>query len=102
MLLRSEDYSPTMARDLAETLEAARAATDLRMSDHHLSEGQTGTQAITTLPHALGAALKSMLIPGATSSAIPELQRDPHLRIAYKPLGAEALLSVADELITRH
>jgi len=40
-----------MARGPAETLEPARAGTDLCMTDHHLSEGKTGRQAINLLPH---------------------------------------------------
>jgi hypothetical protein len=70
---------------LVPTLEPARAGTGLCMTDHPVNEGKTGRQPITLLPHAPGAALKSVLIPGATSSAIHEPQRDPHLRRACKP-----------------
>jgi hypothetical protein len=69
------------------------------MTDHPVNEGKTGRQPITVLPHPPGAALKSVLIPGAT------LQRDP--RAAARPtpvqglqaVGAAALLSLVAELI---
>ncbi|MDA8350006.1 MAG: PAS domain S-box protein [Pseudomonadota bacterium] len=99
MLLRAEGYHVTTAGSLAEALEAARAGIDLLMTDYHLSHGQTGTQVITTIRQALGAPLKSVLITGDTSTEIRALPRDPRLRIANKPLTAEAMLSLLDELI---
>ena len=99
MLLRTAGYHVTTAGSRAEALEAARAGIDLLMTGCHLRHGQTGTQVITTIRQALGAPLKSVLITGDTSTEIRALPRDPRLRIANKPLTAEAMLSLLDELI---
>lgn len=98
MLLRAEGYQVTAVGSLAEALNAARAGIDLLVTDYHLSDVQTGTQVITALRQEFGAPLKSVLITGDTSAAILAVPREPHLRIASKPLTAEALFGLLDEL----
>ena len=43
--------------------------------------------------------MKAVLITGDTSSAVKELPRDPHLRIASKPVKADELLALLGELL---
>lgn len=47
----------------------------------------------------LGNSLRAVLTTGDTSSAIKELPRDPHLRIASKPINAEELLTLLRALL---
>jgi transcriptional regulator of aromatic amino acid metabolism len=67
---------------------------DLLVTDYHLSDGETGTQAILALRAALARPLKAVLITGDTSSAVKELPRDPLLRFASKPIEADELLAM--------
>ena len=64
------------------------------ISDYHLNDGETGTQVIATLREILGVSLKAVLTTGDTSSAMKEVPRDPHLRVASKPIDADELLSL--------
>lgn len=66
----------------------------LLVTDYHLRDGQTGTEAITALRRALGRSLKCVLIMGNTSSSIRELPRDPLLRVASKSALAELRLTL--------
>jgi len=96
MLLRSEGYQVTAVGTVAEALEQARAdpRIDLLVTDYHLNDGETGTQAILALRAALARPLKAVLITGDTSSAVKELPRDPLLRFASKPIEADELLAM--------
>lgn len=96
MLLRTEGYQVTAVGTVAEALEQVRAdpRIDLLVTDYHLSDGETGTQAILALRAALARPLKAVLITGDTSSAVKELPRDPLLRFASKPIEADELLAM--------
>jgi CheY-like chemotaxis protein len=102
MLLKADGYRVTAVSSLAEALRIPDEDTglDLLVADYHLSDGETGTQVITALRASQGVALKAVLITGDTSSAIKELPRDPHLRVASKPIKADELLTLLRGLLT--
>ncbi len=101
MLLRVEGYEVIPAASLEEALAAVLGGErpDLLMTDYHLGANQTGIQVITALRAQLGAALKSVLITGDTSTAVRGLAPDPHLRVLSKPIRAEALLNLVREFL---
>ncbi|MBS0389123.1 MAG: response regulator [Proteobacteria bacterium] len=101
MLLKSEGYLVAAAGSVSEALEQARAdpRIDLLVTDYHLGNGETGTQVIAALRAALAHRLKAVLITGDTSSAVKELPRDPLLRVASKPIEADELLAMFQELL---
>jgi PAS domain S-box-containing protein len=102
LLLKVEGYQVFPVSSLAEALEKAREGEglDLLVTDYHLGGGETGIQVITALRETLGSSLRAVLITGDTSTAIKELPRDPHLRVASKPIQAEELLSILRTLLT--
>jgi two-component system, sensor histidine kinase len=101
MLLELDGYHVTPVASLAEALQHVREdnRVDLLVSDYHLGDGETGTQVIEALREHLGTSLPSVLTTGDTSSAIKHLTRDPHLRITSKPIQAEELLALIQELL---
>ncbi len=101
MLLRVEGYRVTAVASLAEAVAHVRAGNgvNLLVSDYHLSGGETGLQVIAALRELLGNSLKAVLATGDTSSAVQNLPRDPHLRIASKPIRAEELLTLLRALL---
>src|SRR3984885_8309674 len=101
MLLNVEGYCVTAVASLAEALLSVKeqGAPQLLITDYHLREGELGTQVIAALRANVAADLRSVLITGDTSAAIKKLQDDPHLRIASKPINAEELLSMLEELL---
>jgi len=100
MLLRSEGYQVTAVASMAEALAhaAKNPRLDLLVTDYHLQHGETGMQVIEALRRTLHRPLRALLMTGDTSSAVNELPRDPHLRIASKPINAEQLLATLREL----
>jgi CheY-like chemotaxis protein len=55
MSLKAERCRVTAVSSLAEALKAARESeTDLLITDYHLSDGETGTQVMTTMREAFG------------------------------------------------
>jgi PAS domain S-box-containing protein len=101
MLLRVEGYHVTAVSSRAQALQcvADSPAPDLLLTDYHLGDGETGTQVLAALRERLAIPLKAVLITGDTSTAIKELQRDPHLRVASKPIEADDLLAQLRSLI---
>src|ERR1022692_2304963 len=101
MLLELEGYHVTPVASLSEALQHIQNGygVDLLITDYHLSDGETGTQVITKLREILGISLRAILTTGDTSSAIKQLPRDPHLRIASKPINAEVLLTLLRALL---
>ena len=102
MLLRVEGYRVTAVGSLAEALQHAREGNniDLLVTDYHLSDGELGTQVIAALREGLARPLKALLMTGDTSTAIKELPRDPHLRVASKPIEANEFLMLLRALLT--
>ena len=101
MLFSVEGYRVTAVASLAEAMHVARdgEAPDILVTDYHLGDGQTGTQVISAVRAALEMAVRSVLITGDTSTAIREIPRDPHLRIASKPINAEELIALMRDLL---
>jgi PAS domain S-box-containing protein len=95
MLLRVEGYRVTAVATIAEALQSAeKEDIDLLITDYHLAGNEIGTALITALRNRLGSALKTVLVTGDTSSAVKELPSDPYLRVASKPIKADALLTL--------
>jgi len=95
MLLRVEGYRVTAVSTIAEALQSAEAEKiDLLITDYHLAGNEIGTALITALRTRLGSSLKAVLVTGDTSSAVKDLPSDPYLRVASKPIKADALLTL--------
>jgi two-component system, sensor histidine kinase len=95
MLLRAEGYQVTAVSTIAEALQSAETEDiDLLITDYHLAGNETGTALIAALRDKLGNTLKAVLVTGDTSSAVKELPSDPYLRVASKPIRADALLTL--------
>ena len=100
MLLKAEGYCVMAVESKAEALQKVREASiDLLVTDYHLNGGETGTEVIAALRDILGFPLKAVLMTGDTSTAIRELPRDSHLRVASKPIQAEELLTLLRALL---
>jgi PAS domain S-box-containing protein len=100
MLLNVEGYRVSTAASLSEALQKARenAGVDLLITDYHLGGGRTGTEVISSVRDILGANLRAVLVTGDTSSAIKELQHDERVRVTSKPINADELLALLQEL----
>ncbi len=100
LLLRTENYEVTAVTSLAEALSATAGidSLDVVITDYHLGQGQTGMQVIQELRARLGESLKAVLVTGDTSSAMRELPRHPLMRVASKPMQADALLELLRDL----
>jgi len=87
---------------LAEALRSAEeeGTPDLVITDYHLRQGELGTQVIAALRKRLGTEVKAVLVTGDTSTVVKHMRNDPRLRIASKPIDAEQLLKVLNELLT--
>jgi CheY-like chemotaxis protein len=101
MLLKVEGYRVTTAASLSEALQKARenADLDLLITDYHLAGGETGTEVISSVRDILGADLRTVLITGDTSSAVRELRHDDRVRMTSKPINADELLSLLQDLL---
>jgi two-component system, sensor histidine kinase len=101
MLLKVEGYRVLTAASLAEAQACAAEHPQIHLlvTDYHLSNGETGTQVITSLRDTLGSNLRAVLITGDTSSAVKDLQHDERLRLARKPIHAEELLTMLKGLL---
>ncbi|HEY6824752.1 MAG TPA: response regulator, partial [Steroidobacteraceae bacterium] len=102
MLLSVEGYRVSAVASLAEALRSAQqeGAPDLLITDYHLGEGELGTQVIAALRAHLGTELKAVLVTGDTSPVVKHMPNDPRLRIAAKPIDAEQLLKVLEQLLS--
>ncbi len=100
MLLTVEGYQVSAVASLGEALRCAQdhGTPDLLITDYHLGNGELGTQVIAALRDGLGSELKAVLVTGDTSTAVKAMPDDPGLRIAAKPIDAEQLLRVLEEL----
>jgi two-component system CheB/CheR fusion protein len=95
MLLKVEGYRVTAVATIAEAVQSAETEhIDLLITDYHLAGNEIGTTLITALRNRLGSTLKAILVTGDTSSAVKELPSDPCLRVASKPIKADALLTL--------
>jgi len=102
MLLRVEGYRVSAVASLAEALHSAQqeGAPELLITDYHLGDGELGTQVIGALRETLRTVVKAVLVTGDTSTVVKQLPDDPQLRIVAKPIDAEQLLKVLEEVLT--
>jgi len=102
MLLKIEGYEvePVAGADEAIGL-MERGKFDLLVTDFHLEGGRTGTQVIEAARARLGAEFNAILVTGDTSTAIREMQDDPHLRITSKPINSDELLGLVRTLLAQ-
>ena len=100
LLLKSEGYVVSAAESLTDALERVMEMPqlDLILTDYHLPDGESGLDVIAAIRAKLAKPLKAILITGDTSSAVAEIHRDPLLRVASKPIRAEDLLHILNEL----
>lgn len=101
LLLELEGYQVIAACNRDEALQRGREHPDidLLVSDYHLKEDQTGLNVIAGIRELLARNIPAILVTGDTSSAIRKLPSDRRLRLASKPLDAEELLTLMDELL---
>jgi two-component system, sensor histidine kinase len=101
LLLKVEGYNVTSVASRAEVLQKIGELTELSLlvTDMHLGDGETGLQVIAAVRAALNRPLKAILITGDTSAAIKDLPHDPGLRVASKPIKADALLALMSSLL---
>lgn len=101
LLLELEGYQVISAASREEALQRGREHPDidLLVSDYHLKEDQTGLNVIDGIRNQLARNVPAILVTGDTSSAIRKLPSDQQLRLASKPIDADELLSLIDELL---
>lgn len=101
LLLELEGYQVVSAGSGEEALQRGREHPDidLLVSDYHLKEDQTGLHVIAGLREQLARDVPAILVTGDTSSAIRKLLSDRQLRLASKPIDAEELLTLMNELL---
>jgi two-component system, sensor histidine kinase len=101
LLLELEGYQVVSASNREEALQRGRdhPDIDLLISDYHLKEDQTGLNVIAGVREQLARNIPAILVTGDTSTAIKKISGDRQLRLASKPIDAEELLSLMDELL---
>ena len=102
LLLKVAGYDTITAATRQEALEHAKRRPDLDLvvADYHLASGETGLQVIDSLRQTLKRSIKAVLITGDTSSAMQTVADDSRMRIASKPINADAFLALLDQLLT--
>lgn len=100
LLLRSADYDVITAESRADALRRLDQdpRLDLLVTDFHLGDG-SGVEVIAYARERLGSGLPAILLSGDTSAHMRELAHDDRWRIASKPLQAERLLALIEELL---
>lgn len=100
MLLKIEGYEVVPVAGADEAIARMSDGNfDLLITDYHLEGGRTGTQVIEAARKRLEAGFPAVLVTGDTSSAIREMQGDPHLRITSKPINSDELLELVKNLL---
>ena len=101
MLLKVEGFEVRSAGSLAEAVQEARRQPpiDLIVADYHLQKGETGIEVIAAVRALLKSDLGAVLVSGDTSSTLREVEAGDHIRIASKPIQAEALLELIAGLL---
>jgi PAS domain S-box-containing protein len=101
MLLKVEGHTVSAAGSLREAVQLAADHPDIGIlvSDYHLASQETGLQVVSAVRAALSPDLKAILVTGDTSSAMRALASDSNLRAVSKPVKADELLGLVDELL---
>jgi PAS domain S-box-containing protein len=99
LLLTVEGYDVETAGSLTEAVElAGRQAFDLLITDYHLPGGHSGQDVIKAVRLTQGWAMPALLVTGDTSSFIQSLNQDSRLQIVRKPVNADEMLRLLDDL----
>jgi PAS domain S-box-containing protein len=101
LLLELEGYQVIAATNREEALQHGQEHSDidLLVSDYHLKEDQTGLNVIAGIRDQLARNIPAIVVTGDTSSVIRKLPSDQHLRLASKPIDAQELLTLIDDLL---
>jgi CheY-like chemotaxis protein len=102
MLLKVAGYLTLTAATKSEALGVLADHADLRLliADYHLADGETGLEVIQAVRGRLGRPIAAVLVSGDTSSAVRDAVQDPQMRIASKPINADELLVLLEQLDT--
>jgi two-component system, sensor histidine kinase len=102
MLLRVEGFEVRCAASLAEVDAALRQdpRIDLVIADYHLRNKETGIEAIAAARSFGGEHLGAILVSGDTSSTLRDVAATDRLRVASKPIRADRLLALINELLS--
>jgi PAS domain S-box-containing protein len=100
LLLEMEDYRVITAATSDEALERVREdpSVQVLITDFHLSGVETGLDVVNAIRRVLGRDVPVVLVTGDTSTAVKKLPHDKRLRLASKPINAELLLKLLNEL----
>ena len=100
LLLSALGCAVSAAGNLTEALQRAPGGTgpDLLISNFHLG-AQNGLDVIAERRARFGPQLGVILVSGDTSPAIQGLEPDRRMRLARKPIEADALLRLMNELV---
>jgi PAS domain S-box-containing protein len=101
MLLKVAGYATVTAacRSEALALLPRHPGIGLMIADYHLANGETGPQVISAVSDRLGRPMRAILISGDTSAAVKGAAHDHRrMRIASKPVNADELLALVQEL----
>ena len=101
MFLKSSDCRVSTAASVAEALDrvAEDPDIDVIVSDLHLADGESGIEAITAVRKAVGRNIGAIIMTGDTSAVIRGLALDARMRIASKPVHADEMLRLLQELL---
>lgn len=102
LLLRAAGFEVLTGASLEEAFAQLErhARFDLLISDFHLRGPSTGVDVIVEVRERLGWRLPAVLLSGDTSQSVQALEHDDRWRIARKPLPAEELLALINELLS--
>lgn len=100
MLLKVEGYrvSTAASLELAAQKASEHRDIDLLVTDFHLSDDNLGTEVIEAVRRILGRRVHAVLITGDTSSAIKEIASHGDIRLTSKPIKADELLALIEQL----
>ncbi len=101
MLLEVEGFEVRSAGSLAEAIEQAQRAPriDVVIADYHLQNGETGIHVIAAVRARGGSEIGAVLLSGDTSATLRDIEAGDRLRVASKPIQADALLSLVSSLL---
>lgn len=101
LLLEAEGFGVVTASSGTEAQHVLTpgAPLDLIITDFHLGGAENGIDVIARLRKQIGARLPAILVSGDTSHAVRGLQLDERLRSTSKPVQAERLLALMNELL---
>jgi CheY-like chemotaxis protein len=74
---------------------------ELLITDFHLPGGKTGADVIDAVRETLGEHFPAIMISGDTSPEMGEFPHDAYLRFASKPIDADSLVALAEELLVQ-